>query len=101
MRTPFLIINSRCLVMMWYKRHCPTRCSRFLECSMARFTLGLDLGQAQDYSALVIVEHEAAEDVQPERKIPRFDVPHIQRWALGTSYPAIVRDVAAMMQSPA
>jgi hypothetical protein len=57
---------------------------------MARFTLGLDLGQAQDYSALVIVEQDEQ----------RFNVPHIQRWPLGTSYPQIVADVTAMMLRP-
>lgn len=67
---------------------------------MKRFTLGLDLGQAQDFSALVIVEHDVAEDVQPEGQITQYDVPHIQRWPLGTPYPKIVADVATMMQSP-
>jgi hypothetical protein len=62
---------------------------------MKRFTLGLDLGQAQDYSALVIVEG----DVQ-EGQITHYDVPHIQRWPLGTPYPKIVSDVATMMQLP-
>jgi hypothetical protein len=58
---------------------------------MARFTLGLDLGQAQDYSALVIVEHDGE----------RSTVPHIQRWPLGTSYPRIVQDVAVLRATPA
>lgn len=61
---------------------------------MTRFTLGLDLGQAQDYTALVIV------DRAPDAKGTRYAVPHIQRWPLGTPYPTIVNNVAAIMQSP-
>ncbi len=59
---------------------------------MAKYTIGLDLGQAQDYSALVIVEQD------DERT--RYDVPHIQRWPLGTSYPQIVADVSAIRAAP-
>jgi hypothetical protein len=57
---------------------------------MARFTLGLDLGQAQDYSALVIV---AKED-------DRREVRDISRWPLGTPYPQIVRDVRGLVYHP-
>jgi hypothetical protein len=57
---------------------------------MARFILGLDLGQAQDYSALVIV---AKED---DRRLVR----DIRRWPLGTPYPQIVRDVRGLVCDP-
>ena len=60
----------------------------------AKFFSGLDLGQAQDYSAMAVVERIAEPD--PERKgkfVYRFDVRHLHRWALGTPYPQVVADV--------
>ena len=53
------------------------------------YYLGLDLGQAHDYTALTIA-----------RKFPRpaparYEVPWLERFPLGTSYPAIVAAVAA------
>ncbi len=117
---------------------------------MSAFICGLDLGQASDYSALVIVEKrqdlgydpalvqtvtesaiatpgwEAAGvqlrspvyeqrtrqailgpngqvtyvDGLPAPRLLSYDVRHIQRWPLGTSYPAIVSDVNALMARP-
>jgi hypothetical protein len=52
------------------------------------YYLGLDLGQKRDFSALVILERRG------EGKTALFHARHIQRYALGTSYPAIVLDVA-------
>lgn len=54
---------------------------------MSRFYAGLDLGQAADYTALTVVE-------VPEGSPVAFHVRHLERYALGTSYPAIVEDVA-------
>jgi hypothetical protein len=51
---------------------------------------GLDLGQSADYSALAIVERRGK---APEWE---FDLRHLQRWPLGTAYPAIVSDVVAL-----
>ncbi len=117
---------------------------------MGTFFVGCDLGQAQDYSALIVCEaiddsayneadivhvHERYERraamVQPDgfevapalygegwvRKLrlpdgtltavpesgtaqTRYEVRHIQRWPLNTSYPAIVRGVGALMATP-
>jgi hypothetical protein len=55
------------------------------------YTLGLDLGQAHDPSALVILERGAA----------RTDAIDIRRWPLGTPYPAIVADVEQLRGLPA
>jgi hypothetical protein len=75
---------------------------------MPDFFIGLDLGQAQDYTALAI-----AEKVQPQQEQvdewsgrvtqvdagkPLYHVRHLQRWQLGTSYPAIVKDVVALSE---
>jgi hypothetical protein len=75
---------------------------------------GLDLGQSQDYTALTIVEmHEPPSTsvtfrqtsiglkvVPPEEPVqtrPNYDVRHLQRYPLGTSYPAIVSDVCSLL----
>jgi hypothetical protein len=57
-----------------------------------RYFLGLDLGQAADYSAIAIIERHGAP------VSAAFHVRHLQRWQLGTSYPAIVGDVAQMLR---
>ena len=51
--------------------------------------LGLDLGQAQDYTALSIL----TADWTPDKPLS-FDVGYLQRYPLGTSYPSIVDDVS-------
>lgn len=61
---------------------------------MSRFFSGLDLGQASDYSALVVLERDTVPD--PDRagsSVFRFDVRHIHRWQLGTPYPDVIRDL--------
>lgn len=52
--------------------------------------LGLDLGQANDVSALTIAEHN--------RLPAKYRVGHLQRFALKTPYPAIVAEVAALVR---
>lgn len=67
--------------------------------------MGLDLGQAQDYTALSVVDalptvrkyqesrYESMKDIQ---SLPlNYQVRHLQRYKLGTSYPDIVEDVAS------
>lgn len=63
---------------------------------MHNYLLGLDLGQAQDYTALAVVE----------RKIYRYDpkpdeyhIRHLERLKLGTSYPAIVERVQSLLKT--
>jgi hypothetical protein len=51
-----------------------------------RFVAGLDLGQAQDYSALAIVERVRRQG----DRLPSYDVRHLERWPLGTAYPDVV-----------
>lgn len=55
----------------------------------ARFTVGLDLGQAQDYSALSVVQHVGRE----------YHVRDLRRWQLGTRYPDVVADVAELVRT--
>lgn len=61
---------------------------------MAKFFVGLDLGQSSDYTALSVLErigigHEAG-----------YQVRHLER-VRGVSYPVIVSKVAAMLHTPA
>src|SRR4051794_10248892 len=57
---------------------------------MARVTLGLDLGQRMDFTALVVVEAERRQDARGRREV-HHTVRLVERLPLGTSYP----DVAA------
>ncbi len=68
---------------------------------MASFTVGLDLGQANDFSALAVVEHvwRYAPDSTDGVRIRHFEVVALRRWDLGTPYPRIVQDVAEGMVS--
>ncbi|MCE9560418.1 MAG: hypothetical protein K8U57_00025 [Planctomycetes bacterium] len=69
--------------------------------SLTRFVTGLDLGQTQDFSALVIAE--VAKIPDPDREgqtLHRFDVRHAHRWQLGTAYPTVVGDVKEMFAKP-
>lgn len=67
--------------------------SRFLGEWMP-FIAGLDLGQARDYSALLVVEQ-----ITP-RAPYTYHVRHIERWPLGTQYPTIVSAVSDRMAAP-
>jgi hypothetical protein len=70
--------------------------------------IGLDLGQAQDFSALAIIEcvrivtttKEASEETSGANTkdvLTQLNCIHLQRWQLRTSYPSIVADVVAMI----
>ena len=54
---------------------------------MSSYHIGLDLGQASDYTAIAVVEWT------PDA----LKVRHLQRFALGTVYPAIVDEVAGLV----
>lgn len=77
------------------------------------YMVGLDLGQVNDYSALAVVErvlalppgmgseHYSRREGGPAAAMltPELRVRHLQRWDLGTPYPAVVADVAALMHT--
>ncbi|AZI56951.1 hypothetical protein EH165_00960 [Nakamurella antarctica] len=82
---------------------------------MAAYTIGLDLGQAQDYSALAVVEHltalppgysraNYAETPHLERiphgSITQHHVRYLKKWPLGTSYPQVVDETAEILRHP-
>jgi len=55
-----------------------------------RYFLGLDLGQANDYTALAVLRESG-----PERGL--YDLGKLERYDLGTPYPEIVASVKAMV----
>lgn len=69
--------------------------------------MGLDLGQAADYSALAILSESPV--LEPDGRIAtdhrggilfRFDCVHLERFPLGTDYPAIIGRVKELVRSP-
>jgi hypothetical protein len=68
--------------------------------SDGRFIVGVDLGQASDPTAVGVL-HAYSEREDPAEPAKHFyDVRHLQRLPLGMSYPAIVHDVATMLERP-
>lgn len=57
-----------------------------------QYYVGVDLGQAQDYTAICVVEHSSTEHA--------YLVRHIERCSLGTPYPEIADRVVSYMRSP-
>ena len=53
------------------------------------FYVGLDLGQKRDHAAIAVVEKEPGEELVRVR--------HLERMALGTSYPQVVARVQALV----
>jgi hypothetical protein len=62
--------------------------------------IGLDLGQAKDFSALAIIECvRTITDGGAKDEVTQLNCIHLQRWQLRTSYPAIVTDVVKMINN--
>jgi hypothetical protein len=61
---------------------------------MVKFIIGLDLGQAQDFTALCVVE------LKGDPKMKYYHVRHLERFQLGTRYPTIVERVRELTLSP-
>jgi hypothetical protein len=65
------------------------------------YYLGLDLGQAQDYTAICIAErNETMCGNLAARSGATYQVRHLERPALGTPYPAIVARVRQLVHQP-
>jgi hypothetical protein len=62
--------------------------------------LGLDLGQAQDFSALALLERRWVQHEESRRWEIHFALRYLHRWPLKTSYPRIVADVCDLVQRP-
>lgn len=62
-----------------------------------RYFVGLDLGQARDFTALTILSREA---IRPGAGFPVYSLRYLHRFELGTPYPQIVAAVAAILTRP-
>lgn len=74
---------------------------------MQHYVVGLDLGQVKDPSALAVLKRQRIADPlrptepnKPAKMVSAYDVVALKRWPLGTSYPAIVDAMQAMMAKP-
>ena len=70
-----------------------------------RYCVGLDLGQSMNFTAVIVAERHQPPKAPAgvpwgERPLATYDVRYIKRWTLGTPYPAIVQDVAALITHP-
>jgi hypothetical protein len=64
---------------------------------MMPFYVGLDLGQAADYTAVAVVQ--SVVQVKPEGGMERLlHLRHLERYELGTPYPQIADKVVALMR---
>jgi hypothetical protein len=71
-----------------------------------QFALGLDLGQVRDYSAIVVVEQltrrfDPWAEAYIQLQAREYRVRHVERFPLGTTYPAIVDGVEETLADPA
>ncbi len=66
--------------------------------------VGLDIGRAQDYSALSIVARKwftpNAEDIDPKRLLSRYYVMYMRRFELNTPYEIVEQEVARLWGMP-
>jgi hypothetical protein len=63
--------------------------------------LGLDLGRAQESTALAVLERHWEPDPRDGRQtLSHYAIRHLRRWPLGTPYPAIAADVAGLVVRP-
>jgi hypothetical protein len=62
---------------------------------------GLDIGQAQDHTALAVLELTHAPDpARQGKRLPCFAVRHLRRFPLGTGYPEVVAYLAWAFAGP-
>ncbi len=66
---------------------------------MYEFFIGVDLGQMRDYSAVTILQQDFKYK-NIHTKIPIYNVRHLERIKLGTSYPKIVYRLEMLLQKP-
>lgn len=65
------------------------------------FFVGLDLGQAHDYTALAVVNQIPAVQTPDGTPVPvLYEVPHLERFPLSTPYPTIIKEVKTRLAVP-
>jgi hypothetical protein len=66
------------------------------------YFVGLDLGQARDYTALAILEQDGVPpNGPPVLRRPAYALRHLRRIPLGMPYPEVVRQMVSLLRSPA
>lgn len=66
---------------------------------MAKYLLGLDLGQAAESSALCMLEEtEPSTPKSGETHLKNFGCRYLKRWSPGTPYPTIVTEVGSLIE---
>ena len=63
------------------------------------YFIGLDLGQASDYSAVAVLERPAQKCQEAGEQRPVYSLRYLRRYALGTPYTRIVPAVARLASS--
>jgi hypothetical protein len=67
-----------------------------------RYYVGLDLGQAQEYTALAVLERPFVHETAPsELRRPTYALKHLQRFPLGTPYPEVMNEMEKILRTPA
>jgi hypothetical protein len=62
------------------------------------FYVGLDLGQAADFTALAVVQSVKEHNPETRRIHKNLHLRHLERYELGTTYPEIADKVVALMR---
>src|SRR5439155_9551667 len=93
---PRWLIRSSVTTWLWERS--AARSSRSSATLMADFYLGLDLGQAADYTAIAVLERTPSpEERRPQR--PDYALRYLERPPLGTTYPDIVVRVVELVNT--
>jgi hypothetical protein len=65
------------------------------------YFVGLDLGPAQEFTAPAVLERPRVHPTDPPaRRRPPYALRHLRRFPLGTPYPAVVRAVRQLLNTP-
>jgi hypothetical protein len=65
------------------------------------FVSGLDLGQAQDFTALAVLEQTEIPDTEkPMQKVRHYAARHLERFPLGTAYTAVCARLVTLFAAP-
>ena len=66
-----------------------------------RYISGLDLGRAAEFTALAVLEQTTEPDPdRPNQKVKHYALRHLERFALGTPFPAVCRRLDALFCEP-
>src|SRR5262245_15634737 len=66
-----------------------------------RYFMGLDLGQARDFTALAVLERPLVQPGDPpSQRRPAYALRHLHRFPLGTPYPEVAREVVRLLRTP-